>query len=69
VRTYGLFAANPFGWHDFGRPERGDYTIPGGQAIEFLYRVVLHEGDTSSANPAALAAAYATPPGVEVQKD
>ena len=35
VRTYGLFAANPFGWHDFGRPERGDYTIPGGQAIEF----------------------------------
>ena len=23
VRTYGLFAANPFGWHDFGRPERG----------------------------------------------
>ncbi len=30
VRTYGLFAANPFGWHDFGRPERGDYTIPGG---------------------------------------
>jgi hypothetical protein len=69
VRTYGLFAANPFGWHDFGRPERGDYTIPGGQSIEFSYRVVLHEGDTRSANVAALAAAYATPPAVEVQKD
>jgi hypothetical protein len=69
VRTYGLFAANPFGWHDFGRPERGDYTIPGGQSIEFSYRVVLHDGDTSSANVAALAAAYATPPAVEVQKD
>ena len=27
VRTYGLFAANPFGWHDFGKPERGDYTV------------------------------------------
>src|SRR5262249_39795577 len=21
VRTYGLFAANPFGWHDFGKSE------------------------------------------------
>ena len=69
VRTYGLFAANPFGWHDFGRPERGDYTIPGGQAIEFFYRVVLHEGDTSSANVASLAAGYTNPPVVEVQKD
>ena len=69
MRTYGLFAANPFGWHDFGRPERGDYTIPGGQAIEFSYRVVLHEGDTKSANVPALAAAYAKPPVVEIHKD
>ena len=69
VRTYGLFAANPFGWHDFGRPDRGDYTIPSGQAIEFCYRVVLHEGDTTSANVASLATAYVTPPVVEVLKD
>jgi hypothetical protein len=69
VRTYGLFAANPFGWHDFGRPERGDYTIPGGQAIEFNYRVVLHEGDTTSANVPSLATAYINPPVVDVQKD
>jgi hypothetical protein len=69
VRTYGLFAANPFGWHDFGRPDRGDYTIPSGQAIEFFYRVVLHDGDTVSANVASLATAYMTPPVVEVQKD
>jgi hypothetical protein len=69
VRTYGLFAANPFGWHDFGRPERGDYTIPSGQAIEFFYRVVLHDGDTNSANVASLASAYTNPPIVDVQKD
>ena len=31
VRTYGLFAANPFGWHDFGRSDKGDYMVPGGQ--------------------------------------
>jgi hypothetical protein len=69
VRTYGLFAANPFGWHDFGRPERGDYTIPSGEAIEFFYRVVLHEGDTASANVSSLATAYMTPPVVEIRKD
>ena len=35
VRTYGLFAANPFGWHDFGRSEKGDYTLPAGQKVRF----------------------------------
>ena len=69
VRTYGLFAANPFGWHDFGRPDKGDYTIPDGQAIEFSYRVVLHEGDTKSADVPALATAYAKPPTVEVVEE
>jgi hypothetical protein len=69
VRTYGLFAANPFGWHDFGRPERGDCTIPGDRSIEFGYRVVLHEGDTRAANVEALAAGYISPLAVEIQKD
>jgi hypothetical protein len=69
VRTYGLFAANPFGWHDFGRPDKGDYMIPSGQAIEFSYRVVLHEGDTKSADVPALSVAYVNPPIVEVVKN
>jgi hypothetical protein len=69
VRTYGLFAANPFGWHDFGRPEKGDYTIPGDRSIAFAYRVVLHEGNTKAANVPALAAAYTNPPVVVIQKD
>jgi hypothetical protein len=69
VRTYGLFAANPFGWHDFGRTEHGDYTIPNGQSVKFSYRVILHEGDTHSANVPRMAAAYIKPPVLDVHKD
>ena len=32
VRTYGLFAANPFGWHDFGL-ENGRAHAPGGYEL------------------------------------
>ena len=31
VRDYGLFAANPFGWHDFGQKTSGEYTLPAGR--------------------------------------
>ncbi len=69
VRTYGLFAANPFGWREFGRSENGDYTLPAGQKVRFGYRMILHEGDTSSAGLPALFEAYAKPPSVEVRVD
>jgi hypothetical protein len=69
VRTYGLFAANPFGWHDFGFKASGAYTIPAGKSIAFRYRVVLHEGDTASARVAELFRAYAKPPTVEVRAE
>jgi len=69
VRDYGLFAANPFGWHDFGRPESGDYTIPAGKSISFRYRVIFHKGDTASAQVPAAYRAYSKPPEVEVQAD
>jgi len=48
VRDYGLFAANPFGQHDFEKlsdVHAGDLKIPAGQSATFRYRVVLHEGD------------------------
>ena len=35
VRDYGLFAANPFGGHDFKKPDKGEYTVPAGQSIRF----------------------------------
>jgi len=69
VRTYGLFAANPFGWHDFGKPVKGDYTLPAGQAISFHYRVILHEGETKSVGMPLRFHAYATPPTVELKGD
>jgi hypothetical protein len=69
VRTYGLFAANPFGWHDFGRSDRGDYTVPAGQSIRFAYRIILHEGDTESIGVRRFFAAYAKPPALEVRPE
>lgn len=59
VRDYGLFAANPFGWKDFGQASPGDHTIPAGGSIVFRYRVVLHQGDTASARIADAFRAYA----------
>jgi hypothetical protein len=69
VRTYGLFAANPFGWKDFGMKERGDYTMVPGQELAFRYRVVLHEGGTDPAKTAALFQVYGEPPTVLVRED
>jgi len=48
VRDYGLFAANPFGQHDFENlsdKKTGDLKIPADQNVTFRYRVILHEGD------------------------
>jgi sugar phosphate isomerase/epimerase len=47
VRTYGLFAANPFGVHDFeGKPAgTGNIVIPAGQSLAFKYRFYFHKGD------------------------
>ncbi|MDB6124583.1 MAG: Transrane protein [Pedosphaera sp.] len=54
VRDYGLFAANPFGLHDFEKKpaHAGDLTIPKGKSITFRYRFYLHEGDEKQAKVA-----------------
>ena len=51
AREYGLFAANPFGLHDFaGRPEgEGRHEVPARGSITFRYRYVFHEGDPKAA--------------------
>ncbi len=51
VRTYGLFAANPFGLHDFynDKTKDGSHTVPKGESITFRFRVVFHAGDVESA--------------------
>jgi hypothetical protein len=55
VRDYGLFAANPFGQHDFepGKEKNaGNLTVPAGKSITFRYRFYLHEGDEQQAKVA-----------------
>ena len=61
VRTYGLFAANPFGLHDFadGKAGRGACTLPPGESITLRYRVLLHRGDEKAARVAESFAEYA----------
>lgn len=69
VRTYGLFAANPFGIRHFtGDADRdGAHEVPEDQTFDLSYRVYLHSGDAESAKVAEWYAAYADPPQVVVQ--
>ncbi len=53
VRDYGLFAANPFGKHDFEKlPDKtaGSLTVRAGESITFRYRFILHEGNEQQAH-------------------
>jgi hypothetical protein len=47
VRTYGLFAANVFGLHNFKNSHDvdGSHTLQPGESLTFFYRVLLHQGD------------------------
>ena len=67
VRDYGLFAANPFGWHDFGQKQSGEFKLAPGESIRFGYRVILHKGATDPAELARAFRTYAHPPKVEVK--
>ena len=60
-RSYGLFAANPFGVADFERDKskNGNMTLEAGQSLRFRYRLVIHPGDVKSADVAALYKEYA----------
>jgi hypothetical protein len=63
VRDYGLFAANPFGVHDFEKKPAGtgDLTIPAGKNLAFRYRIYIHEGDEVTARVAEHYQEYCTP--------
>ncbi len=57
VRDYGLFAANPFGQHDFEKKAKGvgELKVKAGENVTFRYRFYFHEG---TAEEAAIAARY-----------
>jgi hypothetical protein len=56
VRDYGLFAANPFGKHDFenlkDNKTAGNLTVAKGESITFKYRILMHAGDEKAAKVA-----------------
>jgi len=47
VRDYGLFAANPFGIHDFERKPAGtgNLVVPAGESVTFKWRFYFHKGN------------------------
>ncbi|MBC23364.1 MAG: hypothetical protein CMJ32_05540 [Phycisphaerae bacterium] len=53
ARDYGLFAANPFGIHDFEKkpPGTGDLVLEPGSTLKLKYRIEL---DTAKADPDAI---------------
>ena len=62
VRDYGLFAANPFGQHEFEKtsdPRSGDIVVSAGGSVTFRYRFYLHEGNEKQARVAERFAEYA----------
>jgi hypothetical protein len=64
VRTYGLFAANPFGWHHFKGSDQydGSLSLAKGESIKLCYRFLFHSGDHEAGRVAQAYEAYATEP-------
>jgi len=67
VRSYALFAANPFGQHDFESTKEkklpagtGDLTIPAGGSTTFRWRFYFHEGDEKAGKVAQRYQEYTT---------
>ncbi len=61
VRDYGLFAANPFGQHDFERKPAGvgNMVIPAGESVTFKWRFYFHKGTEADGKVAEHYARYA----------
>lgn len=60
-RSYGLFAANIFGLHDFlsDKTANGSLTLQPGESLRFRYRVIVHPGDYKTAKIAEAYQQYA----------
>jgi hypothetical protein len=61
ARDYGLFAANPFGAHDFEHkpPGTGDKKLGAGESLRFRYRLLIHDGKWSTKQLDDACSAYA----------
>jgi hypothetical protein len=63
VRDYGLFAANPFGLHDFEKKPAGagNLKLSAGQSVTFRYRFYIHRGDEKEGKVAQQYQEYVKP--------
>jgi hypothetical protein len=63
ARDYGLFAANPFGVHDFdgAAPGTGDLELASGERLVFRYRLLVRTGPADGASLERAWADYAAP--------
>lgn len=68
ARTYGLFAANPFGARHFtgDAKQDGSYRIEAGGQLRLRYRVLLHKGDAASAHVPETFTGFSMPPKITV---
>jgi len=68
VRTYGLFAANPFGELDFppGDIDQGEVIIPAGDSLTLRYLTVFHRGDQKTADIRGRYQSFAQDPALKV---
>ena len=64
MHDYGLFAANPFGLHDFEpkAEKKGGATLEAGKSLTLRYRLIFHRGDEKAADVAGEFARYAAAP-------
>ncbi len=68
VRTYGLFAANPFGVHHFTKTKKTNgIVLKEGTEMRLNYRVVLYEGEFDSDAAAKDSEQYANDPRPELE--
>ena len=62
VRDYGLFAANPFGQHDFEKLKAkttGNYLLANGKSFTQRYRILIQKGEPDKAKLDAAFSAFA----------
>ena len=62
VRDYGLFAANPFGQHDFEKDKnktKGNYVLAKGTSFTQTYRILIQNGEPDKAKLDAAFGAFA----------
>jgi hypothetical protein len=70
VRDYGLFSANPFGYHDYfpGTQRDGSLTLNPGETATFRYRLHFHRGDAAAGHTANRWTDFALPPAAGVEE-